>query len=96
MSDQASFRLPAACDIRSIRSIRAEMMAALETAADVTLDGSDVERADIAFVQLVVSAAGTAERQAKRVALTNPTDAVRSAFERAGLRPQAPFAPSSR
>ncbi len=93
MSDQLSVRLSGDCTVRSIRTLHREIAAALETGAEVSLDCSQVERADIAFVQLVLSAAATAARQAKRIDLTEASDVVASAFVRAGLQPRAPFAP---
>lgn len=93
MSDQLSVRLSGDCTVRSIRTLHREIAAALEMSADLSLDCGQVERADVAFVQLVLSAAATARRQAKRIDLTDASDVVASAFARASLQPRAPFAP---
>lgn len=92
MSDQLCVKLSGDCSVRAIRALQAEIAAALAATADLSLDCAEVERADIAFVQLVVSAAGTAERQAKRLTLAAPSEVVRGAFARAGLSAQTPFA----
>ena len=80
------------CTVRAVRTLHGEIAAALASTTDLVLDCADIERADIAFVQLVVSAAATAERQAKRLTLVDVPDTVQGAFARAGLTPQAPFA----
>ncbi len=95
MSEQLSVRLSGDCTVRSVRTLHREIAAALETSSDLSLDCAQVERADIAFVQLVLSAAATARQQAKRIDLTDASDVVASAFARAGLQPRAPFAPAA-
>lgn len=87
MTDQSVLVLPGDCGVRAIRSLHAEVVAALEVATDLRLDCADVAHADVAFVQLVLAAAGTAARQAKTAALANPSQIVLSAFARAGLAP---------
>jgi phospholipid transport system transporter-binding protein len=94
MSDQLSVRMSGDCTVRSIRTLHRQIATALETTAKLDLDCAAVERADIAFVQLVLSAAATATRQAKELTLVDPSEVVRSAFVRAGLQPQAPFVPA--
>ncbi|MCF4127266.1 STAS domain-containing protein [Methylobacterium sp. SyP6R] len=92
MSDTVCIRMSGDCTLRAIRSLHGEIAAALASTNDLVLDCADIERADIAFVQLVVSAAGTAERQAKRLTLVDMPDIVQGAFGRAGLATQPPFA----
>lgn len=87
MPASARLTLPDDCSIRTIRSLHDEVGAAFSTTTDLTLDCTDVTRVDIAFVQLVVSAAGTANRQAKQFRLTNMPEAVATAFRRAGVSP---------
>ncbi|MGF3027223.1 STAS domain-containing protein [Methylobacterium aquaticum] len=91
MPARFSLTLPGDCTVRVIRTLHGEIAAALASTADLTLDCTGVERADIALVQLVVSAAGTAERQSKRLTLVGASDVVKGAFARAGLDAQAPF-----
>lgn len=92
MSDTVCIRMSGDCTVRAIRTLHGEIVAGLASATDLVLDCTDIERADITFVQLVVSAAGTAERQAKRLTLVDVPDTVQGAFARAGLTPQGPFA----
>ncbi len=92
MSDTVCIRMSDDCTLRAIRPLHGEITAALASTMDLVLDCADVARADIAFVQLVVSAARTAERQAKRLTLVEVPAIVESAFARAGLAAQAPFA----
>ncbi|AWB25309.1 STAS domain-containing protein [Methylobacterium currus] len=91
MSDYLPITMPGDCTLRSIRALHGEIAAALASTADLALDCAGVERADIAFVQLVVSAAGTAERRAKRLTLVGASDVVQGAFARAGLTTRPPF-----
>jgi two-component system chemotaxis sensor kinase CheA len=70
------------------------MLAALDGAAAVTLDCADVERADMAFVQLVLAAGMSAARRGVSLALTNRTAGLDVAFCRAGLDPSAPPMPA--
>lgn len=89
MSDAMLIRLSGDCTIRSIRTIHREIEAALKTPVDLSVDCSEVERADIAFVQLIAAASQTAEQQTRRLMLVEPSDVVRSAFVRAGLQTHA-------
>ncbi|MFH6787370.1 MULTISPECIES: STAS domain-containing protein [Methylobacterium] len=91
MSDPFTVTLPDDCTVRTIGTLHGEIAAALASTADLALDCAAVARADIAFVQLVVAASATAERQAKRLTLVDAPDIVRSAFARAGLTAQSPF-----
>lgn len=92
MSDPLSVKMSGDCTVRSIRTLHREITAALEATGDLNLDCAEVERADIAFVQLLLSAAATAARGAKRLTLVDASEVVCGAFVRAGLQPQAPFA----
>ncbi|TNC05781.1 STAS domain-containing protein [Methylobacterium terricola] len=91
MSEPFTVTLRGDCTVRTIGTLHGEVAAALASTTDLALDCAAVERADIAFVQLVVAAAGTAERQARRLTLVDAPEVVRSAFARAGLSAQAPF-----
>ncbi|MCJ2036213.1 STAS domain-containing protein [Methylobacterium sp. J-068] len=71
------------------------MSEAFAGTADLTLDCADVARADIALVQLVVSAVRTAAREAKHVRLANMSPTVEAAFQRAGVPPRGPDCPVS-
>ncbi|MGX7708772.1 STAS domain-containing protein [Methylobacterium sp. Gmos1] len=91
MSDTLVITMPDDCTLRAVRTLHGEITAALAATANLTLDCSGVARADIAFVQLVLAAAGTAERAAKRLALVDAPDSVEGAFARAGLSAQGPY-----
>ncbi|KMO42315.1 hypothetical protein VQ03_11315 [Methylobacterium tarhaniae] len=92
MSDSLTVTMPGDCSLRAIRTLHGEIAAALAASTDLVLDCAGVERADIAFVQLVVSAAGTAERRAKRLTVVDASDIVQAAFARAGLTVQGSLA----
>jgi ABC-type transporter Mla MlaB component len=84
----STFKLPEECSIRTIRTLHGDLGAAFARTSDLTLDCTDVARADIAFVQLIVSAAGTASRQAKSLRLAHVPDVVLTAFRRSGVSPE--------
>ncbi len=86
MSDALLIRLSGDCSIRSIRTVHREIEAALMAQRDLNVDCAEVERADMALVQLLVAASNTAKRQTRRVTLVDPSDVVRNAFVRAGLQ----------
>ena len=65
------------------------MLAALNGTTAVTLDCGAVERADMAFVQLVLSAGRSAARRGSSLALANRTPGLDVAFHRAGFDPSA-------
>lgn len=85
MSDAISIRLSGDCTIRSIRTVHREIQTALKTTGDLGIHCAEVERADIAFVQLIAAASRLAAEQTRRLTLVDPSEAVRSAFVRAGL-----------
>lgn len=87
MPDPHRLRLSGDCGLRAIRALHASVSAALAASADVEIDGTDCERVDVSFVQLMTSAARTAERTGARLHLTNMPDAAQMAFARAGLVP---------
>lgn len=78
-------KLSGDCTIRSIRTIHREIEAALKAQRDLHVDCAEVERADMALVQLLAAASSTAKGQMRRVTLVHPSDVVRNAFVRAGL-----------
>lgn len=94
MSEVRTLRMPAHCDLRSVQSLRDEMLAALDDTTAVTLDCGAVERADMAFVQLVLSAGRSAARRGSSLALANRTPGLDVAFHRAGFDPSAPPMPA--
>ncbi|MEH3148581.1 MAG: STAS domain-containing protein [Methylobacterium frigidaeris] len=85
MTEPRLLVLPADCSLRTIRSLHGEISSALEDSADLILDGAGIERADVTFVQVVVSTLATAGRRAGQVTLANMPAAVEAAFRRAGV-----------
>lgn len=94
MSESRTLRMPAQCDLRSVRTLRGEMLAALDREPEVALDCAAVERADMAFVQLVLAAGRSAARRGVTLVLTNRTAGLDAAYRRAGLDPSAPLTPA--
>jgi phospholipid transport system transporter-binding protein len=93
MSEPCTLTMPAQCDVRSVRALRDAMLAALDRASEVTLDCATVERADMAFVQLVLAAGQSAARRGATLVLTNRTAGLDAAYRRAGLDPSEPPTP---
>lgn len=94
MPEPVTLTMPAACDLRAVRSLQAAMLAALDRGADVTLDCAAVERADVAFVQLVAAAGQSAARRGARLGLANRSAAVATAWARAGVACADPLTPT--
>ena len=90
MSESRTLRMPAQCDLRSVGALKGEILAALDRDAAVTLDCAAIERADVAFVQLVLAAGQSALRRGTTLALTNRTAGLDAAYRRVGLDPSAP------
>jgi phospholipid transport system transporter-binding protein len=84
MSGPTVLRLPADCTLRAIKPLHADLSAALAGADVVALDCAQVERVDIAFVQLVLAAGRTAGRHGKQLGLASLVAPVETAFRRAG------------
>lgn len=92
MSDPVTLPLGSDCSIQAVKPLQADLIAAFAEAEAVTLDCARIERADIAFVQIVLAASATAERRGKRLGLANMPAPVEAAFHRAGIA-AALFAP---
>ena len=91
MSQSYTLALGPDCTIRTIRSLRGEMIAAFQHADTLALDCAQVEQVDVTFVQLTVSAAKTSRRQASKLRLINMPQAVEAAFQRAGVEAPGSF-----
>lgn len=94
MSHSRTLEMPPHCDLRSIRSLQGALLAAFDGDSAVTLDCGGVERADVAFIQLILAAGQTAQRRGATLMLANRTACLDASFERAGLDPSAPFKPA--
>lgn len=95
MAEPATLTLPPECTLRTAQALQADLLAALDGAPGLLLDCAAVEKVDVTFVQLVVTAAKSAGARGATLDLTNPPDAVAAAFRRAGFTPHAPFAADS-
>jgi ABC-type transporter Mla MlaB component len=88
-SSKWSLRLPRDCSISSIRGVYDLIVDAFGRQQSLEIDGSDVAKADVTSVQLLVSAAQTAQLEGRSVVLTSPSQALSSTFQRAGLASNA-------
>ena len=68
------------------------MSVALSATAILEIDCTAAESLDLSFVQLVTSAARTAEGDGKQIRITNLSEAGHAAFARAGLIVPGPIA----
>ncbi|WP_281261274.1 STAS domain-containing protein [Bosea psychrotolerans] len=77
--------MPADCSLRSISSCHAEMVAALKSEGDLSVDCSAITTCDITGIQLLVSAAKTAEAAGRVMRLAGVPETLGMALARAGL-----------
>lgn len=92
MSVSRTLRLSGDCGLRGIRVLRDEVSVALNSAAILEIDCTAADCIDLSFVQLVTSAARTAEGEGKQIRITNLPEAGHAAFARAGLSVPGPIA----
>ena len=77
--------MPTDCSLRSIRPLHAEMVAAFKSDGDLAIDCSAITTCDITGIQLLVSAAKTAEASGRVMRLDGVPDVLSVALDRAGL-----------
>lgn len=82
-------RLPADCTITSIHDIYALVKEAFRQHGGLEIDASDVIKADVTSLQLLLSATKTAEIERCSIKLTDVSDALQDTFSRAGLAKDA-------
>jgi anti-anti-sigma regulatory factor len=80
-----SLRLPADCSIAAIRSVYDLVIEAFRRQDKLEIDCSNVDKADVTSVQLLVSTAKTANLQGRLIVLTAVSQTLRSTFHRAGF-----------
>ena len=85
LSKSQSIKVQGACSLSNIREQHALVAAALRGDGPVLLDLSDVQDADISFVQLLASAARTAAQQGRSFRLDGVPATLVQTFSRAGL-----------
>jgi len=82
-------RLPADCSIASIRGVYDLVREAFRRQDRLEIDCSDVDKADVTSVQLLISTAKTASRDGRPVVLTAVSQTLRNTFQRAGVPAEA-------
>jgi ABC-type transporter Mla MlaB component len=85
----APLRLPADFSISGIRAVYDLIRKSLKLQHQLEIDGSDVDKADVTSVQLLLSATRTADDQGRRVSLTAISQTLRNTFHRAGIASSA-------
>jgi anti-anti-sigma regulatory factor len=82
-------RLPADCTIATIKDVCQSVRNAFRRDSRFEIDGSDVVKADLTSLQLLLSTSKTAQQEGRSFALTEPSAALRNTFQRAGLADDA-------
>jgi ABC-type transporter Mla MlaB component len=78
-------RLPADCSIASIRGVYDLVRDAFRRQDKLEIDCSDVDKADVTSVQLLLSTARTASLEGRPIVLTAVSQTLRNTFQRAGV-----------
>ena len=79
-------RLQGQCGIQTVQEHQTALLRAFREREEIEIDAAGVEHVDVAFLQLLVSAAKTAAAQQKRMRLIAVSRPLRDALNRAGLR----------
>jgi anti-anti-sigma regulatory factor len=82
-------RLPADCSIAAIRSVHDLVREAFHRQHSLEIDCSNVVKADVTSIQLLLSTAKTGEAQGRPVVLTAFSQAFRNTLRRAGFLGEA-------
>jgi anti-anti-sigma regulatory factor len=84
-----SLRLPADCSIAAIRSVYELVREAFGKTGPLEIDCSNVDKADVTSIQLLLSTTKTGEAEGRKVVLTAPSQAFRKTLHRAGFPSEA-------
>jgi anti-anti-sigma regulatory factor len=84
-----ALRLPADCTIAAIRNVYDLVLDAFRRQDKLEIDCSDVNKADVTSIQLLLSTAKTASLQGRPIVLTAVSQALRNTFHRAGVSNEA-------
>jgi ABC-type transporter Mla MlaB component len=84
-----SLRLPADCSIAAIRGVYDLIRDAFNRRDSLEIDCSDVAKADVTSIQLLLSTAKTGQAQGRPVVLTAFSQTFRNTLRRAGFLGQA-------
>lgn len=80
-----SLRLPADCSIAAIRNVYDLVLDAFRRQDKLEIDCSNVDKADVTSVQLLLSTAKTANLQGRPIIWTSVSQTLRNTFQRAGV-----------
>src|SRR5262245_54051405 len=86
-----SLRLPADCSIAAIRGVYDLIREAFSRQDHLEIDCSDVAKADVTSIQLLVSTAKSGQAQGRPVVLTAFSENFRHTLRRAGFTSEAPI-----
>ena len=86
---KGSLRLPADCSIAAIRSVYDLIREAFGRQQRLEIDCSNVDKADVTSIQLLLSTAKTGEAQGRPVVLTSISQSFRTTLHRAGFASEA-------
>lgn len=78
-------RLPPDCSIASIRGIYNLLREAFSRQGTLQIDCSDVAKADVTSIQVLLSTARTGQAQGRQVILTALSQSLRNTLSRAGF-----------
>ena len=84
-----SLRLPADCSIAAIRNVYDLIRDAFSRQDQLEIDCSDVAKADVTSIQLLLSTTKTGQAQGRPVVLTAFSQAFRNTLRRAGFSSEA-------
>jgi ABC-type transporter Mla MlaB component len=89
MEPKWSLRLPADCSIAAIRGVYDLIRDAFRAQQALEIDCSDVTKADVTSIQLLISTTRTGEAQGRPVVLTAFSQSLRNTLRRAGFLGEA-------
>jgi len=84
-----SLRLPSDCSIAAIRGVYDLIRDAFRSQHTLEIDCSDVTKADVTSIQLLISTTRTGEAQGRPVVLTAFSQSFRNTLRRAGFLSEA-------
>jgi ABC-type transporter Mla MlaB component len=70
------FALPSSATIRTVETLRSELLAALERQAALEIDCAALAEADLSLIQVLLAARKTAQASGKTLALAQPASGV--------------------
>ena len=83
--EKVAIKLPAQLDMTALSGLREELVAAMESAGTLQVDGSRVERVGTPAIQLLLATAKAFSAEGRRFVLKSPSEALSSALDDLGL-----------